>query len=205
MTAAAESLAIPRPRHRRARTAAAALALPVALLLAFVATNVYASLAQRGLDARWAGLLAEARGLTPVEIAARATALGDPVARLRIPSIGLDAVVVEGASPAEMRRGPAHLPGTPLPGEDGVAAITANRFGFGGFFSDLERLAPGDRIVVETLRGPMTFTVQSADVVPVERLDFDTEATQPVLLLFASARRWGGGDRLVVRAYRAVP
>lgn len=186
--------------HRLRAGLIALVALAVALLLAYVGTNVSASLAQRSLERKWEDAVAAARGLTPAEIAARTPAVGDPVGRLRIPALGLDAIVIEGADPGQMRRGPAHLPASPLPGQDGVAIITANRLGFGGFFADLDRLTPGDRILVETLGGRRLFVVHTVDVVPVERLDLTTRATRPVLILFASARRWGGGDRIVVRA-----
>lgn len=193
-------LALRLPRRRHIPRAAALIAVPAALLLAFVGTNVSASLAQRGLERAWADRLAAADGLSRADLARLAPAPGDPVARLVVPAMGLDAVVVEGASPAEMRRGPAHLPSTPLPGFAGVSILTANRFGFGGFFAEIERLAPGDRVTVETLAGRRTFVVTAVSVVPAETLDLDGDGTSPALMLFASARRWGGGDRIVVRA-----
>ena len=42
---------------------------------------------------------------------------GDPVARLEIPEIGVDVVVVAGVSVDDLRRGPGHYPDTPLPGQ----------------------------------------------------------------------------------------
>jgi sortase (surface protein transpeptidase) len=187
-------------RRRRISRAAPLVAVPVALLLAFVGTNVSASLAQRGLERAWAQRLASARGLAGADLARAAPAIGDPVARLVIPAIGLDAIVVEGASAAEMRRGPGHLPSTPFPGDAGVSTITANRFGFGGFFAEIGRLAPGDRVTAETAGGLRTFVVTTVTEMPAEGLDLDGDGTSPALMLFASARRWGGGDRIVVRA-----
>src|SRR3954463_16769385 len=40
---------------------------------------------------------------------------GSPVARLRIPKIGLDEIVLEGIDDEAMNGGPGHYPGTPLP------------------------------------------------------------------------------------------
>jgi sortase A len=196
----AAGIALRLPHRRRIPRAAALLAAPVALLIAFVGTNVSASLAQRGLERAWAERLAAARGLSRADLARFAPATGDPVARLVVPAMGLDAIVVEGASPSEMRRGPGHLPSSPVPGDAGVSILTANRFAFGGFFAEINRLAPGDRVTVETLAGRRTFVVQTVSVVPAENLDLSGDGTTPALLLFASAGRWGGGDRIVVRA-----
>jgi sortase A len=188
-----------RARRRVPRTAWLTL-VPVALVLVYVGTNVAASLAQNGLEARWARAVASARGLSAAQLAHRSARVGDPVARLVIPSMSLDAVIVEGATPAQMRRGPAHLPASPMPGIDGRSVIIGNRFGFGGFFADIDRLKPGDRIGTQTLATQMNFVVLSVDVMPVDRLDVGSEGTRPHLVLIASAGRFGGGDRIVVTA-----
>jgi sortase A len=99
-----------------------------------------------------------------------------------------------------MRRSPGHLPGSATPGDEGVAIVTANRFGFGSFFFRLNGLSAGDRIVTESALGRTTYTVTEVRTVPADRLDLSTDSTQRVLLLFGSARMWGGSDRIVVRA-----
>lgn len=186
-----------RARRRVPRAAWLAL-LPLALVLLYVGTNVAASLAQHGLEARWARAVSRARGLSVAQLAHQRARVGDPVARLVIPSMSLDAVVVEGATPAHMRRGPAHLPGSAMPGIDGRSVILGNRLGFGGFFADIDRLKAGDRIGIQTLATQMNFVVLSVEVVPVDRLDVGSEGTRPQLVLVASAGRFGGADRIVV-------
>lgn len=201
----ATSAAIPiRAARRRLRPRLAALvaagSLVVALVGAYVGTNVWASIQQNSLESRFDHAAAAWEALDPVERSAVDVAQGDPVARLEIPSIGLGAVVIEGATPALMRRGPAHLPGSATPGDQGVAIVTANRFAFGSFFLRLDRLEIGDRIVTQSPVGRTTYTVVEMRVVPADRLDLATDSTERVLMLFASARLWGGGDRIVVRA-----
>lgn len=200
-------LALRRPAGRalrRPRLRWLAAALPVLAIAGYIGTNVSASLAQRALRTQWDRARAEAARMTPAAAARWEFAAGDPVVRLRIGSIGLDAIVVEGAGPAQTRRGPAHLAGTPLPGEDGTAVLTGNRLGFGAFLSGIDRIAPGDRIEVQTLTGTRVFVVRSVDTVPADRLDLRPTGTAPGLMLFAGAKRWGGGSRIVVRAERAA-
>jgi len=84
---------------------------------------------------------------------------GAPVATLRIPSIGVNEVVVEGARSGELRAGPGHVVGTALPGQPGNAAIAGRRTMYGGPFKHLDSLEPGDEILVTTGQGASTYRV----------------------------------------------
>ncbi|MEX2556189.1 MAG: sortase [Actinomycetota bacterium] len=174
--------------------------ITAALVLGYVGTNVYASLAQRGLDRRMNAAVSSWASLDPLARSSVAYGTGDPVARLIVPAIGLDVVVAEGATPAVMRRAPGHLPGSVTPGAEGVAIVTANRLGFGSFFSRLGNLAEGDQIVTQSALGRTTYTVIEVRTMSADRLDLATDSTQRVLVLFGNARMWGGPDRLVIRA-----
>jgi sortase A len=70
---------------------------------------------------------------------------GAPVARLVIPSIDLDEIVLEGAD--ELNAGPGHVMDTPFPGEGGNSVISGER---DRAFSHLDALAPGDTVVTES-------------------------------------------------------
>ena len=47
---------------------------------------------------------------------------GEATARIVIPAIGVDKIVVEGVSLPDLKKGPGHYPETPLPGQEGNAA-----------------------------------------------------------------------------------
>ncbi len=202
MSASPAVLRIPAVRRRSVRVPGLITvgAIALALVLGYIGTNVYASLAQRDLEARLDASLAEWATLDPLARSSLVYAQGDPVARLVVPEIALDVIVAEGATPPIMRRGPGHLAGSATPGDEGVAIVTANRFGFGSFFSRLGNLSVGDHILTESALGRTTYTITEVRTVPVSQLDLSTDSTQRVLVLFAGARMWGGSDRIVVRA-----
>lgn len=95
----------------------------------------------------------------PELVDALSPAHGDPVARIRIPAIGVDEIVVHGVDVADLRKGPGHFPDSPMPGQSGNAAIAGHRTTYGQPFHDLDRLAPGDEIQVDTLQGSFTYRV----------------------------------------------
>ena len=72
---------------------------------------------------------------------------GAPVARLVIPRIGLDEIVLEGVGDEELNAGPGHLPGSALPGLPGNAVISAHR---DRHFDRLGELQLGDTITTES-------------------------------------------------------
>jgi glycosyltransferase XagB len=88
-----------------------------------------------------------------------APAAGDPVARLRIPRIGLDQVVVEGAARSALDKGPAHVHGSGLPGGHGRVVILGHRSIGGGPFGRVDELGRGARIVTDAPWGSATYRV----------------------------------------------
>jgi sortase A len=85
--------------------------------------------------------------------------VGDPVALVTIPSIGLEQVVVEGTASGETLVGPGHRRDTPLPGQAGVSVVYGRATTYGGPFSKLTDLQAGDKIQVVGAQGKKVFTV----------------------------------------------
>lgn len=101
----------------------------------------------------------------PVLISEMAAPAGTPFAAIRIPSLGVDEVVFEGTTREALQRGPGHIEGTPIPGQPGNAAISGHRTTYGAPFFDLDQIAPGDTIEVETSIGIHEFVVRELIVV----------------------------------------
>ena len=89
---------------------------------------------------------------------------GDPVARLEIPKIGLEVVVVAGVSVEDLRRGPGHYPDTPLPASTATPRSPATARPTQPFHH-IDDLDPGDEIVVTTLAGRFVYAVTGTEIV----------------------------------------
>lgn len=124
-------------------------------------TDIFAARAQDHLSEQihqqWSDdptITAPAPAGKPFTPAAIDVNIGDPFAVLHIPrltgSAGFSRVVVEGTSQVQLAQGPGHYIGTAMPGEQGNAAFAGHRVGRGSPFLDLDKLRPGDPIVVET-------------------------------------------------------
>lgn len=72
---------------------------------------------------------------------------GAPVARIVIPRIDLDEIVLEGVDGDELNAEPGHLSGSAYPGEPGNAVISAHR---DRHFNHLDAVEVGDTIVTES-------------------------------------------------------
>jgi sortase A len=91
----------------------------------------------------------------------RSIPLGTGIAIIRIPRLGLDyaRTVVEGTNADDLDIGPGHYTNSALPGQKGNLAIAGHRVGKGSPFLDLDKLKPGDAIVLETKSDWYTYRV----------------------------------------------
>ncbi|HEX3088485.1 MAG TPA: class E sortase [Ilumatobacteraceae bacterium] len=125
------------------------------------------------------------------------------VARLIIPRMDLNRIVVEGATADALTKGPGHFPETPLPGQLGNAAIAGHRTTHLHPFFDIDKLQPGDEITVITLNGRYVYHVTGTEVVGPE--DYaavipTTDVTKATLTLVSCTPRYSATNRIVVHA-----
>jgi sortase A len=132
-------------------------------------------------------------------------AVGQPVGTLVIPRIGLDQVVVEGTGPSQLAAGPGHYPGTPLPGQQGNAAIAGHRTTHGRPFYNLDALGSGDPITVTTLQGTFHYAVIHTEVVAPTDVAVLAPSSDPELTLTTCTPRYSAAQRLVVVARLVAP
>jgi sortase A len=127
--------------------------------------------------------------------------LGVHVGRLQIPAIGVDEVVRQGVDLSVIDRGVAHWSGTAGPGAVGNMVLAGHRTTRTAPFRDLDRLSPGNEIVVTgvdgreaTYRVVETLIVTPADMWIVDQTDIG------MLTMFACHPKGSAAQRIVVRA-----
>jgi LPXTG-site transpeptidase (sortase) family protein len=130
-------------------------------------------------------------------------AMGAPVARLVMPTIGEDDVVLEGVDPYELNGGPGHLPGSALPGETGNAVISAHR---DRHFRHLDRLQVGDTVLTYVDGQESVWRVATRQVVSAATPAlFSTAAATLTLTTCWPVRDLGPApDRLIVSAIQVT-
>ncbi len=112
--------------------------------------------------------------------AGRAFKRGEAVARLRLPRLGLDSVIIEGTDRKSLSLGPGHLEGSGLPGERDNCIIAGHR---DGAFARLGAVRPGDTVDLTDADGSHRYRVLQVRVVPKEDTSVLRPTTRPLLSL----------------------
>ncbi|MGX9888812.1 sortase [Streptomyces sp. NPDC002276] len=84
---------------------------------------------------------------------------GTPVALIRVPSLGLSQVVLEGTDSTVLTDGPGHRRDTPLPGQSGTSVLMGRAAAYGGPFGRLAELREGVTFTVTTGQGTARYQV----------------------------------------------
>jgi len=111
---------------------------------------------------------------------------GDPIGRIKLPTLGRHYVVVQGTDTDTLRKGPGHYPSTVFPGEPGTVAIAGHRTTYGAPFRTIDQLKAGQHIVLAMPYGTFSYAVERTQIVSPDA--------------FWITRRVPGEDRLVLSA-----
>ena len=90
---------------------------------------------------------------------------GDAVARLRIPALGVDEIVVNGTDTGSLKRGPGRYLGSGMPGEGKLVYIAGHRTTYGAPFSHIDRLDRGDRVFLELPYATIEYAITGSKIV----------------------------------------
>lgn len=186
-----------RPLRRRLIGALSALLLlgGLALISYPSLTDVYADWRQSRLEVAFA----EPEMREAYE--ARAVLAGEALTKISIPRLGLESVVVEGVSPGALRAGAGHYEDSALPCEIGNAAIAGHRTTYSKPFADLQRLRPGDQIVLITPVGRCVYEVAGSWVTTPDDVGVLEGVRGASLLTLTTCHPPGSArERLIVRA-----
>lgn len=128
-----------------------------------------------------------------------------PVARLQIPRLGYEEIVLEGATPRTLAFGPARLASGAALGEPGNIVFAGHRT---SWFRGLQGIAVGDSVLVEWLASPRggarerSYLVTLVSVVEPDDLTLlgDTEDTLTLITCYPFGNSPTSPQRFLVRA-----
>jgi len=126
--------------------------------------------------------------------------LGDGIAKIEIPKIGVDRVVVEGTAVEDLKKGPGHYLGSAFPGHSGNVVISGHRTTYGAPFYRLDELASGDEIVLRDGAGTYKYSVIERKIVSPTDLSVTVPSTEAHLTLTTCHPRFSAASRLIIVA-----
>jgi len=85
--------------------------------------------------------------------------------RIQVPAIGVDAPVVQGDSWEQLKKGVGQHIRTPNPGENGNIVLSGHNDVFGEVFRDLDRLQPGDLVILFTGQRQYIYVITGTQMV----------------------------------------
>jgi sortase A len=125
---------------------------------------------------------------------------GDAIARMKIPRLHLDAVVVNGTSTADLRRGPGRHLETFMPGERKLVYIAGHRTTYGAPFGDIDELKAGDKVSLELPYASIEYVVTRHRIVDDNDLSVLESPNHEQLVLQACHPRFLASERYLVYA-----
>jgi len=125
---------------------------------------------------------------------------GDAIARIDVPRLGLDAVVVNGTEVADLRRGPGRHLESFMPGERKLVYIAGHRTTYAAPFSRINELRPGDTISLKLPYASFVYRVTGHRIVDDNDLSVLESRGHEELVLQACHPRFFASHRYLVYA-----
>ncbi len=120
--------------------------------------------------------------------------------RIVVSSIGVDAPVVLGDTWEQLKRGVAQHLATGDPGQPGNMVFSAHNDIFGEIFRDLDRLNPGDEVMIYTQAEKFIYVITGTRIVEPTAVDVMNPTVSPTLTLISCYPYLVDTQRIVVFA-----
>jgi sortase A len=120
--------------------------------------------------------------------------------RVQIQAINVDAPVVQGDTWDQLKKGVGQHIGSADPGQVGNVVLSAHDDVFGEIFRNLDRLQPGDQVVVFTEQKQFVYTVTSSQIVAPTQVDVMNPTSAPTLTLISCYPYMVDNHRIIVFA-----
>ena len=190
-------------RQQRLRWAGRVLFLVSAVLLGYVALVFVQAEISRSKADQYLARQASQNSPRVVSEPARPLAEGEVLGRIKIPRLGLSAIILEGTESRTLRLGVGHIRGTAIPGRPGNSAIAGHR---DIYFRSLQGIHADDEIQLETEGGSTRYLVDWARVVAPEDISVLESSRESALTLVTCYPFYFIGaapKRFVVRAHKS--
>ncbi|MBX3036496.1 MAG: class D sortase [Anaerolineales bacterium] len=128
------------------------------------------------------------------------TAAPDQAVRIQIPAINVDAPVVQGDGWEQLKKGVGQYIGSAPPGRDGNTVLSAHNDVYGEIFRYLDRLVPGDQIIVYTQQRQFVYIVDRTVLVEPTAVEVMAPTSSPTVTLISCYPYLVNDQRIVVFA-----
>jgi sortase A len=118
--------------------------------------------------------------------------------RIQIPGIQVDAPIVQGDAWEQLKKGVGQHVGSANPGDSDNVVLSAHNDIFGEIFRDLDRLKPGDEIILYTNQRAHTYVVIDTQVVEPTAVEVMGSTTRPTVTLISCYPYLVDDQRIVV-------
>jgi LPXTG-site transpeptidase (sortase) family protein len=120
--------------------------------------------------------------------------------RIQIQAINVDAPVVQGDTWDQLKKGVGQHVGSADPGQAGNLVLSAHDDVFGEIFRNLDRLQPGDQVLLFTAQQQYVYIVTSSQIVAPTQVDVMNPTSVPTLSLISCYPYMVDKNRIVVFA-----
>jgi sortase A len=120
--------------------------------------------------------------------------------RLQIPSLNVDAPVIQGDGWEQLKKGVGQYIGSAAAGQDGNVVLSAHNDVYGEIFRYLDRLAPGDQVVVYTQQRQYIYIVDRTVIVEPTAVEVMASTGSPTVTLISCYPYLVNDKRIVVFA-----
>jgi sortase A len=120
--------------------------------------------------------------------------------RIQIPALSVDAPVVQGDGWEQLKKGVGQYIASANPGEDGNVVLSAHNDVYGEIFRYLDRLAPGDQVIVYTQSRQFVYIVDRTILVEPTAVEVMASTGSPTVTLISCYPYLVNDQRIVVFA-----
>ena len=125
--------------------------------------------------------------------------------RIQIPALSVDAPIIQGDGWEQLKKGVAQHIGTPDPGENGNMVLSAHDDIFGEIFRSLDKLKPGDVVVMYTNQRQYTYVVTGTQIVAPTAVEVMDPTPNATVTLISCYPYLVDNQRIVVSAVLQSP